>query len=987
MLMCAPSLALGASAWRIDLAGGPVVMSEISPLTFRITNTGTETAATFVLGVRGSDYDIEGGEAPVGWVVSNVNRQERQITYRSLSCDMGLAPGAAEDFELHVLSAQASSDQTREQLVSSRTYAMDCSNRVFPSPAGSPTWSRVGLSAQLAAAPRTLDVGGQVTLTLSIVNHSTNSQSALAPAVLAAAGTATFSRVSGPTPASLSLAPGATGTFSWTYSATERGVSTFSTSARNSRVSSPMAVSPEVGVGIFPAACALAPSKIISGQTVTVVLTVSNNTLDPFQNVQPTAPVSSGIATAILLTGPMPESAGSLPAGSAMSFTWTYEIDGAVGDDYAFQVSASALRGSETIESAPVGMASGILGADSLAAAPNSFLSGSSNVTVSYTVGNGSGTAISVVQLLAPDPSLFTFATNPYGTPPQGWRTGTSCCTWTASSAGVRIDPGESQTFSVNFSRIGTVTTDTISSHRMDLTQADGVHARVDVPMTVVTNRTVPPVSLLVALAGQDRNTLTWTNPADHDGVLVVRSTGAAPNQTPVAGRAYSKGETLGNATVVYSDTRSYASSFADQEVVAGTRYYYRVFNHDGFNRYGSGDVPSSAGIFAEPTTRAAGTPLWCYSTGFPSMQQPVIDLGAGIFTSGNVGAITANLTSSNPALDGAERWRPTSLGAAVQSRFPVIGLEGKSGRYILVGDQAGKAYAVNAQTGKVTWTGNGGAALGDAIQAPPGGQLRRYSNAAFQTANPGRDLIFFSTRNSSHNLNQVFALSSVDGSRVWSFDPKNLDIISGGLTVDTARNRLFVPSRTNGGQQPSVRVVDSITGGEITPPAPFSLGDVDYGITLDYLNGVYRSALVTSNDGKVHAIDLESLSLLWSVPLDGPTTNFVLPLGGGFLATLQDPKGAVERWSTSGTPQTRLWSTPVSGPSGVVIDYTDQKVFVGSADGTMHQLDLATGADEKQVVIAAGVRVGGPALDSTARRLHVGTLDGRICAVALPLP
>jgi hypothetical protein len=56
----------------------------------------------------------------------------------------------------------------------------------------------------------------------------------------------------------------------------------------------------------------------------------------------------------------------------------------------------------------------------------------------------------------------------------------------------------------------------------------------------------------------------------------------------------------------------------------------------------------------------------------------------------------------------------------------------------------------------------------------------------------------------------------------------------------------------------------------------------------------------------------------------------------------------------------------------------------VGSADGKLHQLSLATGADQLQIDLGDD-GVGTPSIDVTAGRIHVGTLGGHVCAVPLP--
>ncbi|MHB8876856.1 MAG: hypothetical protein ACYC8T_24430, partial [Myxococcaceae bacterium] len=165
---------------------------------------------------------------------------------------------------------------------------------------------------------------------------------------------------------------------------------------------------------------------------------------------------------------------------------------------------------------------------------------------------------------------------------------------------------------------------------------------------TVSTPVTPGDVANLVASSRVGGNTLFWTNPAQHEGVLVLRAPAPGPDTLPVKNSVYTVGQTLGNATVAYVDSGgSTVSTFADTGLTNGARYYYKVYNHHQNYTFATGNVPSTTGVFSEPTSRAAGSPLWCYSVGYPSMQQPSVQPGTAVITSGNLGAVTANVTST----------------------------------------------------------------------------------------------------------------------------------------------------------------------------------------------------------------------------------------------------------------------------------------------------------------------------------------------------
>ncbi|HSP78258.1 MAG TPA: dehydrogenase, partial [Myxococcaceae bacterium] len=903
------------------------------------------------LAVDGASYDIDGGDAPVGWGVSTIDRKERRITFTASGgcggAPVGLAPGASARFTFRVVGLAANADVT-DTLVGGNTNtkksssARDvCSGVVFSGDPTQASWRRVGLSASLVVQPRTLQVGGNVSVQLVVVNRSLQTQANITLGGPVVVGSAAFNRVvQAFAPASLTLAPGATGAFSGRLQATQEGTAFFEASASNGTVSTPPTVSPQVDVSSFPALIDALPLAIAQGDTVTVRLVVTNPSKTTYRDVRPRVPVFVGTATPSLLSGPTPASVSSLSPGASVSFYWTYQVTGAIGTTFQFQGQADAVRDGAPLSTSLVASAQGRIVEHRLAIEPASLIAGSTNKTIHYTLYNGGSVEIRGIKLLAPDKTFFNVSGTPFASDGSGWNTSTSKgnYVWTAPNGQPGLTSGMQKTFSLDYASIGAVTSDTTFTHQLELTQVDGGTTntlRVDAPVTLFVNRVLPEVEGLVAVSGPNRNTLLWTNPSDHDGVLVLRAVGTAPDTSPEPGRRYGAGESLGNATVVYSDELSVASSFVDTGLANGTAYHYRVFNHDGLYRYSPGNAPLSSGLKSLPTGRGPGEPLWCYSVGFSTMQQPITELGVGIFSSNTSGRVTANLTdtANPPSFDGHERWRPVQLQGAVQSRFPIVPLHGLPGQYILTGDQAGHTYAIRADTGEVLWNGNGGVSLGT-IQSFPVVQLYDYANAAYQAAHPGRDLAFFATRLSTGTDNKVVALDASSGAPVWTYAPGDLGMVSGGMLVDYVNNRLFVGARSNGGALASLRVLDSLSGAEL---ARLSLGDIDFGIVRYGAS----AALVTSSDGWVYAVELAGMSVTWSAQVASrPSASvhafsqYARPVtGGGFVVSIlgaSDAEGRVERWSvttgTGGTSVARVWSTPIPGPSGS-FSYTNSGV------------------------------------------------------------
>jgi len=1013
-----PAAALAQNSWTVTPIEGSAVMGEISSLLFEVRNASTSTRPLneVSLSVDNAAYDIDGGDAPVGWTVSTIDRKERRITYTANgacgTAGVGLAPGASVRFTLRLVGVPANADVT-DALVGGNSptkasMARDtCSGTTFTGDPSLARWKRVGLSAAFTVLPRTLQVGGNVSVQLVVVNRSLATQSGITLSGPTVVGTAAFGRiVQAFSPATLSLAPGASGAFTGKLQATGEGTSVFRATAANTAVSTASTSSLQVSVSSFPALIEALPSSIAPGDTVTVRLAASNPSKDTYRDIVPRAPTFVGSATPTLLSGPTPASAVSLSPGATLSFYWTYRMDGPVGSTFQFGGQADATRNGAPISTPQVVSAQGRIVEHRLNIEPVSVISGARNRTFRYTLYNAGTVEIRTVKLLVADPTFFTVSGTPFANDTSGWnKSSNKGYIWTAPNGAPGLTPGSQKTFSLDYAAIGAVTSDTAFSHQLELTQMSGSVTntlRVDAPVTIFVNRVLPEVDSLVALAGPNRNTLMWTNSAEHDGVLVLRAVGAAPNTPPEPGRRYTVGETLGNATVVYSDELSVASAFADTGLTNGTPYVYRVHDHDALYRYSPGNAPQSLGLKSVPTGRGLGEPLWCYSVGFSTLQQPITELGVGIFSSNTAGRVTANLTNpSTPVLDGNERWRPVRLQGAVQSRFPIVPLSGLPGQYILTGDQAGFTYAIHTDSGEVLW--RSATSLGT-IQAFPVVQLYNTvaTNADYKAAFPGRDLAFFATRLSTGTDNKVVALDAATGAPVWTYAPGDLGMVSGGMMIDYTANRLYVGARSNGGSLASLRVLDSLTGREL---ARLSLGDIDYGV-VRYGATTPPVALVTSSDGTVHGINMTTLAVSWSAAVaTRPSASvpafsqFARPVTGGFVVSIQGAtaaEGRVERWDVitptgSTTPTvSKRWSTPIPSPSGS-FSYTlpsgGQRLYVGGKDEKVHELDFATGVDGKQVSLPGALAVGTPTVDNTVSRLHVGTQDGRVCAFPVPFP
>jgi len=242
-----------------------------------------------------------------------------------------------------------------------------------------------------------------------------------------------------------------------------------------------------------------------------------------------------------------------------------------------------------------------------------------------------------------------------------------------------------------------------------------------------------------------------------------------------------------------------------------------------------------------------------------------------------------------------------------------------------------------------------------------------------------------------------VVALDAATGAPVWTYAPGDLGMVSGGMLIDYTYNRLYVGARSNGGSLASLRVLDSLTGKEL---ARLSLGDIDFGLVR---YGSLPLALVTNSDGTVYGVDMANMTVAWSAAVAARTSasvpafsQYARPVTSGFVVSIlgaTDAEGRVTTTDpTTGAPTTtvtKLWSTPIPSPSGSFSATLGgvQRLYVGGKDEKLHELDMGTGVDGRQVSLPGALAVGTPTVDTSVSRLHVGTQDGRVCAFPVPFP
>jgi outer membrane protein assembly factor BamB len=337
-----------------------------------------------------------------------------------------------------------------------------------------------------------------------------------------------------------------------------------------------------------------------------------------------------------------------------------------------------------------------------------------------------------------------------------------------------------------------------------------------------------------------------------------------------------------------------------------------------------------------------------------------------------------------------------TGSGVTAEAAWFVVQFATPPGTAVFGGDQSGRVYHVDSETGLTRWATTVTGA--DTVQAPTSVQMLTWSNAAF-TASVTDDLVFAATRNVSTTNNRVVALRASDGAVAWTFNGTGayqMDYVVGTPWVDYTRNRLWVASRAGAsGNQPSLWVIDTRNG---TLLQSFALGHLQSSPSLSS-DANASTVYVGNTTGRLYAIDAGTLTQKWPgvVNLGAAVTGYlwddgaVLPrlyftTADGNVWCLQDP-GA----GSTPNPASPVWKRAVAGASAplVLVDsnYVPYALYVGSSDGKAHEIDPGTGIDQKQFTVGDGTATVGTPSTEDGTQLFVGTTAGTLYAIPLPLP
>lgn len=346
-------------------------------------------------------------------------------------------------------------------------------------PTGGPFYATALLTSGLNSSAATVNVtstadfpaSGTISIDSEEICYSGKTAASFTGATRGCNGTAAASHSSGAIVYGMdpfSIAPGETKAVTWTYSADSGGSVYFTgrASDSSSTAMSQALVSNTILIGNFTASLVVSPSSVISGQDVTVEMTVTNNGNSALVNITPSVLSGcAGGATETLVSGPTPELIPSLAKGSTGVFSWTYRVTGGIGQTYCLSGTATA-NGPVLTNSATSN--SGQISAYSVSTAPSVVTSGASNVPLTWNLYNGGGCDIRIVSIGVPNTSWTCSSV----TPPPGWQAGCdqTIVTFTSTKRQYELPPGSNAPFIMNFSSIETVTGEKVASFPVTVT-------------------------------------------------------------------------------------------------------------------------------------------------------------------------------------------------------------------------------------------------------------------------------------------------------------------------------------------------------------------------------------------------------------------------------------------------------------------------------------------------------------------------------------
>jgi|GEM_PF-7037395 len=296
--------------------------------------------------------------------------------------------------------------------------------------------------------------------------------------------------------------------------------------------------------------------------------------------------------------------------------------------------------------------------------------------------------------------------------------------------------------------------------------------------------------------------------------------------------------------------------------------------------------------------------------------------------------------------------------------------------------------------------------ASGDKILGSPTLHLRRFASASFQAAY-STSLVYVGTAFGSggsctgaDTANQVVALNAETGAVVWRFNEfagSDVGAVLSNGFLDIENDLLYITTdKPSLSSQSTIWAIDILTG---TAAWSRDIGSVAAAPVVRN-SKIY----VATGNGEIKALSRTDGTVVWTrsiappFPMQGQVFAEFRPPYADLIAAV-DAFGRVALVRDDGSSSTLVWG-PTALPGGsavsrINIDPVNGKLYVGSNDRTMYQLNLVTGAAEASRTLPTVAGVGAVAVadptftfaDSTFSDLVMvtATSDGDVASYCFP--
>ena len=751
----------------------------------------------------------------------------------------------------------------------------------------------------------------------------------------------------------VTIAGGASHTFTWTFTENGADVGTLVLSAAvngqdansNAALNVPTASTSSLSVqnpgGLTITDYSFSRTQLSRGQAFTMSMTVQNNGGSAVNNVAPTplqpAPSVGGGANATTATSP---GVANIGAGASHTFTWSYTENGTGPGTLAFTAQAQGTESvsGNTITSPPATTAIATVQTPATLVVAAADISGPAKVsrgqqfTVQMTVRNtGQATANNVAPLTAQ---------------PTVQRTGTAQATSGTAVSPQSIAGGSSATFSWTFTENGTGTgtlkftdgasgadANTGSTVTAPAVQSAGA-TTVQTPAQLgITTFTVPPV---IQRATAFTLSMTVTNGGEADASLVIPFPNP-PSQIPTGGVDAVTSSAPSPVTIPGAGSHTFTWSYTEDGSAPGTLHFQASVTGVDANSGASLSTPSTNTNTATVQDRA--------DLEITSFTMPAVLSTGQAFTASvvvhNRGGTTANnvLPSPNPPTQTVTGGVSASTGTTLA---PFTLAAGASHTFTWSYAESGGPGSIQLTTGA---TGTD-AISGATVTAP---QLSTGTTTV-QTA-ASLTVTSFTPSRSTINRAQVFSLS--------------MTVTNGGQA--TAQNVLPTPLLPN-----VVTTGGAVAVNATTPPAQDIPGGGNATYTWTYFENGSGPGTIKFNGGAqgtdvnsgatVSAAAVDSSVLTVQTPALLVVTNFTAttPIlrGTGLVLTLTvanagqatatgvvpDPPAVTTTGGANAT--TSSTQTPTSIAGGSTATFTWSYTETGTAAGTLRFSTQANGTD-----------------------------------------